>query len=95
MFAALTASLFAAIGVFALAAMILSWLRFAPSVRALRDELAICEAGRELRVVVVTMLAECERTETRRPGLRPLTTSRLGQPALHYPAHRPALRAAA
>ncbi len=95
MFATLAATLFAVTGVFALTSMTLSCLRYAPSVRALREELANCETARELRFIVVTTHVECERTETWRPGFRPLATGRLTQRPVQYPPHRLALRAAA
>lgn len=91
MIAAVAAMLPAAAGVFAVAAIVLSWLRYGPHVRALRDELAACETVREMRFVVVTTQVRCETDEVWRPGFRPLAA---GRPAYCLP-RRPALRAAA
>ena len=95
MFATIAAMLFPAAATFAGAAIALSWLRYGPLVRALRDELAACETTRELRYLVVTTKVESEAGEVWRPGFRPLAAGRRMPRPQHLGQRRPALRAAA
>ena len=91
MFAAIAAMLPPAAALFALAAIALSWLRYAPLIRSLRDELAACETTREMRFVVVTTQVRCEADQVWRPGFRPLAAGL----QTHRSPRRPALRVAA
>jgi hypothetical protein len=88
MLATVVAMLFPAAAVFAACAIGLSWLRYGPL--ALRDELAACEATRELRYVVVTTRVESETVEVWRPGFRPLAAARSIPRAPRHPSWRAA-----
>jgi hypothetical protein len=90
MLATVVAMLFPAAAVFAACAIGLSWLRYGPLALALRDELAACEATRELRYVVVTTRVESETVEVWRPGFRPLAAARSIPRAPRHPSWRAA-----
>ena len=90
MFAILASTLFAAAGCLALGAIAVSWQRYGTAALALRQQLAACDTGREMRFVVMTTQLRCEIAQAWRPGFRPLATGRMAQPPL-----RPALHAAA
>jgi len=97
MIASIAALIPAAAGVFALAAICVSWLRYGRLALAIRDELAACGTSRELRFTVVTMRVTggmADDSIRGDLGVRPTVRPAHYQP-LHRRARRPALRAAA
>ena len=95
MIASVAAMLPAAAGVFALAAIVVSWMRYGRLALALRDELVACETRREMRFVVVTTRVLCDEEEAARPDFRPLAARPVQYQPIHRLARRSPMRAAA
>lgn len=95
MIASVAAMVPAAAGVFALAAIVVSWMRYGHLALSLRDELADCETTREMRYVLVTTRVLCADGDAAQPGFMPLAARPVQYQPIHRQARRSSMRAAA